>query len=373
MPPRREDIWLPEGVESVPGATDKPSRIPKEFSDSAFFTERALAYLKGRNGKPFFLHLGYYRPHPPFVAPAPYHNMYSPADMPPLVRAAHWQDEARQHPILKFYLESIANNSFFEGAEGMGYALSEAEILQMRATYCGLITEIDDQLGRVFAYLDETGQWNDTLVIFTSDHGEQLGDHYLLGKIGYFDASFRIPFVVKDNAATLTAGQIVEAFTESVDVLPTIVDWLGGEAPRACDGHSVLPFLYGQTPAGWRTELHYEYDFRDVHYSAAETGTGVPMDHASLSVIQDADYKYVHFAALPPLFFNLTTDPHEFVNLADDPAYAEKLREYAQKALTWRMQHAEKTLTHYRTTPQGLQIRPQGGAPQAAWTLPPRR
>ena len=366
LPLRREDIWLPEGVASVPGATDKPSRIPKEFSDSAFFTDRALAYLKGRNGKPFFLHLGYYRPHPPFVAPAPYHNMYAPADMPGLIRGSSWQEEAQQHPLLKFYLESIAQNSFFEGAEGMGHELTRADIMQMRATYCGLMSEVDDQLGRVFDYLGQTGQWDDTLVIFTSDHGEQLGDHYLLGKIGYFDASFRIPLVIKDSAAKTTAGRIVEAFTESVDVLPTIVDWLGGEAPRAGDGRSLLPFLSGVTPPGWRTELHYEYDFRDVHYSAAETGTGVPMDHASLSVIQDEKYKYVHFAALPPLFFDLAKDPNEFVNLADDPAYAHKVLEYAQKALTWRMRHAEKTLTHYRTTPDGLQIRPGGSLPQQA-------
>ena len=363
LPPRREDIWLPEGIDSVPGATDRPSRIPKEFSDTAFFTERALSYLKGRNGKPFFLHLGYYRPHPPFVAPAPYHDMFAVADMPAPIRAQDWHDEARQHPLLKFYLESTAKGSFFEGAEGKGHSLSQAEVLQLRATYCGLIREIDDQLGRVFAYLDETNQWEDTLVIFTSDHGEQLGDHHLLGKIGYFSESFRIPLVIKDSARVETRGQIVEAFTESVDVLPTIVDWLGGAPPRACDGRSLLPFARGETPPHWRTELHYEYDFRDVHYSAAETGTGVAMDHASLCVVQDAHYKYVHFAALPPLFFDLAKDPHEFVNLADDPAYGDLVRLYAQKMLSWRLQHAERTLTHYRTTPDGLEIRSDGGAP----------
>ena len=81
LPPNREDIWLPEGEDAVPGATTRPSRIPHALSDSAFFTDRALSYLKGRDGKPFFLHLGYYRPHPPFVASAPYHAMYDAADM----------------------------------------------------------------------------------------------------------------------------------------------------------------------------------------------------------------------------------------------------------------------------------------------------
>lgn len=375
LPEPREDIWLPEGEDSVPGATAKPSRIPKEYSDSSFFTERALTYLKGRAGKPFFLHLGYYRPHPPFVAPAPYHAKYRPNEMPKPVRAESPDAEAAQHPLLKFYLDSTRAGSFFHGAEGMGSELSEAEIAQMRATYCGLIAEIDDCLGQVFAYLDETGQWDDTLVVFTSDHGEQLGDHHLLGKIGYHDESFRIPLVIKDpRGAPGRRGAVEAAFTESVDVMPSILDWLGGEAPRACDGRSVVPFLNGERPANWRTELHYEYDFRDVHYSQPERVLGLSMDQSSLCVVQDEHYKYVHFAALPPLFFDLRTDPHQFVNLAQDPAYAALLRDYAQKALSWRLTHADRTLTHFRSSPHGLEERYPNVTTEGdeAWPLPSR-
>jgi arylsulfatase A-like enzyme len=367
LPPKREDIWLPDGIDAVPGATDRPSRIPKEFSDSSFFTDRALTFLKGKGEKSWFLHLGYYRPHPPFVAPAPYHAMYRPEDMPRPVRAPSWEQEAAQHPLLDFYLRNIRRGNFFHGADGDAAGLDEAAVLQMRATYAGLITEIDDCLGRVFAYLDETKQWEDTLIVFTSDHGEQLGDHYLLGKIGYHDESFRIPLVVKDPDATGRAGSIEGAFTESVDVMPTIIDWLGGEIPRAADGASVLPLVHGTTPAGWRDALHYEYDFRDVHYSRPESALGLGMDESSLCVIQDAHYKYVHFAALPPLFFDLRDDPHQFRNLAEDPGYASLVKDYAQKALSWRLRHAERTLTHHRATPQGLETRglpaPQENAP----------
>ena len=359
LPENRPDIWLPEGEEAVAGATDRPSRIPKEFSDSTFFTERALTYLKGRDGKPFFLHLGYYRPHPPFVASAPYHAMYRPEDMPPPVRAANPDIEGAQHPLMKFYVDSIRRGSFFQGAEGSGATLDEDEIRQMRATYCGLITEIDDCLGRVFAYLDETGQWDDTLIIFTSDHGEQLGDHHLLGKIGYNDPSFRIPLVIKDVGANSRAGEIEQGFTESIDVMPTILDWLGGDIPRTCDGCSLLPFLQSGQPENWRTELHYEYDFRDIHYSEPQGVLGVGMHDSSLCVVQDKHYKYVHFAALPPLFFDLENDPDEFTNLADDPVYAGLVRDYAQKALSWRLTHADRTLTHYRSGPQGLTERDQ--------------
>jgi arylsulfatase A-like enzyme len=223
--------------------------------------------------------------------------------------------------------------------------------------------EIDDQLGRVFAYLQETGQWEDTLVIFTSDHGEQLGDHHLLGKIGYFDESFRIPLVVKPAGQAQRPGRIEDAFTESVDVMPTVLEWLGGEIPRACDGQSLLPLVErGEAPAGWRDMLHYEYDFRDVFYSRPESALGLPMDACSLCVVQDARYKYVHFAALPPLFFDLAADPHQFRNLAEDPAHAGLVKDYAQAALSWRLRHAERTLTGFRATPGGLEDR---GAPRA--------
>lgn len=368
LPARREDIWLPEGEDAVPGVTDRPCRIPAELSDSAYFTERALTYLKGRGDRPWFLHLGYYRPHPPFIAPAPYHAMYAPADMPAPIRRARWEEEAVQHPLLRFYLRGISQGSFFRGAGGAATALDEASIRQMRATYAGLITEIDDCLGRVFAYLEETEQWDDTMIVFTSDHGEQLGDHWLLGKVGFHDESFRIPLVVKDAGRNARAGAIEDAFTESVDVMPTILEALGGAAPRACDGRSILPLLAGPAPEDWRDLLFYEYDFRDVHYSKAESGLGIPMDESALCVVQDAEWKYVHFAALPPLFFDLRRDPHCFENLADSPDHAALVKAYAQKALSKRMRHAERTLTHFRATPQGLEERDSApaGLPRAA-------
>ena len=354
LPPKREDVWLPEGEDSEPGATDRPGRLPAELSDTAYFTDRALAYQKGQGDKSWFLHLGYWRPHPPFIAPAPYHAMYKPEDMPALKRRDTWQQEAEQHPLLNFYLNAIDRKSFFHGANGPAATMDEAAIRQMRATYCGLMSEIDDGLGKVFAYLDETGQWNDTMIIFTSDHGEQLGDHYLLGKIGYHDESFRVPLVVKGAGKSASAGRIEAAFTESVDLLPTIVDWLGGDAPRACDGASILPLLQGDKPADWRDHLFYEYDFRDIHYSQPQTALGLDGDDSSLCVIQDEDWKYVHFSALPPLLFDLKKDPDQFTNLADDPAHVAIVARYAGKLLSHRMRHAERTLTHFRAGPTGL-------------------
>ncbi len=358
MPRPRENIWLPQGS-SAGGATHEPAVIPRELSDTAWFTERGLDYLRGHAGKPWFLHLGYYRPHPPFIAPAPYNAMYRPQDMPKAVRASSPAEEAKQNALLAHYVEEIKQASFFQDGKALGSEMSEAEVAQMRATYCGLMSEIDDHLGRVFAYLKETGQWDDTLIVFTCDHGEQLGDHYLLGKIGYFDESYRIPMIIRDPRAEANSsrGSIVENFTETIDTMPTILEWLGPPVPRQCDGRSLLPFTETGAPADWRTEVHYEFDFRDLFYTKPETALGIPMDKCSLAVVQDHDFKYVHFAALPPLFFDLKADPGQFVNRARDPAYAARMGDYAAKMLDWRLGFADRTLTGYRASPRGLEVR----------------
>lgn len=368
LPPNRDDVWLPKGA-SPGGATPQPAVIPKELSDTAWFTERGLAYLKGigaRAGsdgghgrKPWFLHLGYYRPHPPFIAPEPYNSMYRPEDMPKVVRAASAAEESKQNDLTRYYVENIKQASFFQDGKKLGSEMTEAEVAQMRATYCGLMSEIDDHLGRVFDYLKQTGQWDDTLIVFTCDHGEQLGDHHLLGKIGYFDESYRIPMIIRDPraAANGTRGTVVEKFTETVDTMPTILEWLGLPVPRQVDGRSLLPFCEGASPSDWRTEVHYEFDFRDLYYTTPESALGVPMDKCGLAVVQDENFKYVHFAALPPLFFDLKKDPGQFVNRATDPSYAARMGEYAAKMLDWRLGYADRTLTGYRATPRGLEVR----------------
>jgi arylsulfatase A-like enzyme len=358
VPDEPRDIFLPQDLAPGDiGATGKPSRIPRELSDTAWFTERALEYLHGARGKPWLLHLGYWRPHPPFSAPAPYHAMYDPAQCPPPVRAASVADEAAQHPLLRHYLGEIQRKKFFEHGQGLAADMSEAEVRQMRATYYGLMTEVDDQLGRVFQFLKNTGQWDDTLIVLTSDHAEQLGDHHLLGKLGYFDQSYHIPMIVRDPRpqANATRGSLIEHFTETIDTLPTILEWLGLPLPRACDGHSLLPFVTeGRAPEGWRTEAHYEFDYRNLFYSKPQDSLALPMDDCSLAVVRDDDFKYVHFPALPPLFFDLKKDPGQFHNVADDPAYAPLALKYARKMLDWRLRHAERTLTGYAATPEGL-------------------
>ena len=136
LPKIREDIWLPKGAPGA-GATGRPAVIPKELSDTAWFTERGLDYLRGRGDKPWFLHLGYYRPHPPFIAPEPYNSLYRPEDMPRPVRAASPAEEGRQNALTDYYVRNIKQASFFQDGQALGSDMTEAEVAQMLATYFG--------------------------------------------------------------------------------------------------------------------------------------------------------------------------------------------------------------------------------------------
>ena len=360
LPNGRRDVYRP--VRNYPGAqqrgfTYSPPVFPAEDSETTFIANAVLNYLSICRDMPWFVHGVFLRPHPPIIAPEPYNKMYDPAAVPMPRRAADWALEGNQHPYLTY---QIAGTRVVNGYnEHYPYALSdmsETEIRQVRATYYGMITQVDDQIGRLIAHLKTTGEYDKTLIIFTCDHGEMLGDHWLWGKPGYFDEAYHIPLIVRDprREADAGRGKIYGEFTEAVDIMPTILDWLGLELPHQCDGYSLLPFLRGQRPKGWRREVHWEYDFSEIATQEVETELQLHSDQCTLNVIRDDKYKYVHFTAQAPLFFDLEKDPGQFNNVAGDPAYGSRVLEYAQKMLSWRMEHDERTLTRLFLTSKGV-------------------
>ena len=220
---------------------------------------------------------------------------------------------------------------------------------QIRATYYGMINQVEDCFQKLIDHLKAEGTYDETLIVLTSDHGEMLGDHWMLGKSGFFDQAVHVPLIVRDprEAADAARGRVVEAFTESVDVMPTILNLLRAPVPRQCDGVPLTAWLEGRTPTRWRDAVHHEFDFRDLVLKKAEHRLDLRSDECSMSVLRDEHYKYVHFAALPPLFYDLRDDPDQLLNRANDPAYAPLVAEYAQKMLSWRMMNDERVLTYH--------------------------
>ena len=343
---------LPVGV--APGSvSNAPPSYDKDQTQTAFLTGEFIRWLGEQDGnRPWFAHVSYLRPHPPFIVPAPYNTMFSPEDVDDFIRADSPDAEATGHPLVDFGLQLTGREHFVPTAPGLVRDYTDAEFRQLKATYYGMIAEVDAQLGRAFEAIKAHGEWDRTLVVFTSDHAEMLGDHYSLGKGGYFDQSQHIPLIIREPR--IGQGHRVEAFTEAVDIFPTLLEAIGGQPLHQPDGRSLLPLIEGQVPEGWRDAVHWEFDFRDVAGQRAERWFGRRSTQLSLAVIRTTHWKYVHFASLPALLFDLQADPANRRNLAGDPAYAAVQIEMAERLLGWRAEHLDQTLALQELTANGV-------------------
>jgi arylsulfatase A-like enzyme len=359
----REDVYRPRtDVEKPKGRGHRflPALFKAEDSDTNFMASQVIDWLEGRRQRDWFMHCVFLRPHPPVIAPEPYNALYDPARVPFPKRRATPEQELEQHPLLKVWIEHFRRPcGYDEHNPNNLVTMPELELRQMRACYYGMISEVDDAVGRLVAHLKATGEYDSTLIVFTCDHGEMGGDHYTWGKELYFDQSFHIPLIIRDprREADAGRGKQIDAFSESVDVMPTILDWLGLEVPAECDGRSLLPFFMGAAPKGWREEVHLELDFRTTPNLGgfdAETALGLAPDECQLAILRGRRWKYVHFAALPPLLFDLENDPDEMDNLAADSAHAAIVRDCAQRLLSKRMRHAERTLANLHLWREGV-------------------
>lgn len=293
-----------------------PARYRKEDSDTAWLVGTVIDHLRGHlrshADRSFFVHLAMPKPHPPLIAPAPYHEAYAAKDMSKPVPIS----PEGQHPLVEWVRNTDKATSSYSYGQGLTKDLTEDDVLQLKATYYGLCEEMDAQLGVLFSALRQMGLWDDTLVLLTSDHGEQLGDHGLMGKFGFYEASQHVPLILRVPGEGRGAGRKVTRFTESVDLLPTLLDWIGAAVPNQADGHSLMPFAKGWPVEAWRSAAHWTYDFREVASRTAERHFGLPSTQCTCSVLRGERYKYVHFPALPPVLFDLANDPDEQHNLA---------------------------------------------------------
>lgn len=347
LPDRPEDVYRP--VDGGAGFAGPETHAPRPLyvaqdSDTAFLTDRVLDWLGPRTRQGWFAHVSYLRPHPPLIAPEPWASLVDPANVPLPPRPLSLAAERAAHPLHDWLHQKHGRPNVYTGHDTTLCDMGEGELRQVIATYYGLLAEVDHHLGRIFDYLRSTGELDETLIVVTADHGELLGERWLFGKEGYLDSAFHVPLIVREPGAEATRGKEVTAITEAVDVMPTLLDTLGGEVPQTCDGRSLRPFVTeGRTPAGWRDAAMFEFDFRDVVERGAERHLGLAPDECTLAVLRGQRWKYVHCAGLPPLLFDLDADPQESRNLAGDPAHAAVERDCAQALLTKRLLHAERT------------------------------
>ncbi|RRI04962.1 DUF4976 domain-containing protein [Mesorhizobium tamadayense] len=335
--------------------SNAPPVYSKDQTPTAFLAGEFIRWLgEQEQAAPWFAHISFISPHPPFIVPEPYNTMYDPADGPAFRRAANWQAEALSHPYLAYDLGRQKRTKFVPGMEGDVPDWSEENFRRIRAIYYGMISELDAQLGRVWQALKAAGAWDDTVIVLTSDHAEMMGDHFMLGKGGFFDTSYHIPLIVRDPRRRAAAGAAVDRFTEAVDIFPTLLDLIGAAPEPHLDGTSLAPWLDGGRPGDWRDAAHWEFDFRSVVEGEAERHFGIGSRDCNLAVIRAEDFKYVHFGGLPPLLFDLAKDPGEINNVANDPACLPVRLEFAEKMLAWRARHLDQSLALAELTEDGV-------------------
>ena len=313
-----------DGMEALASEGERPETA----SYATFLTDTFLGWLDRRDG-PWFAHLSHFRPHEPFTAAGRFGTLYRPGEAPPPISPSaerHWLHTAlMSHPRLAAPTDPDA-------------------LARMQAQYFGMISEVDHQLGRVWAALEARGWWDDTLIIVTSDHGEQLGDHGLIQKLGFFEGSFHILGIVRDPRPGKARGATVDRFTENIDWFPTLCEALGLPVPAQCDGLPLTPFLDGENaPAWWRTAAHWEFDWRFNFLRAHAHGwpRDRVLERQTLAVRRTGSAAYVHFGDGSSLAFDLAADPTWRTPLLD-PATRLNL---AEGLLQWRAEHLDRTLT----------------------------
>ena len=202
-------------------------------------------------------------------------------------------------------------------------------------TYMGLIKQIDDQMGVLMGFLEARGLLDTTMIVFTSDHGDYLGDHWMGEKDLFHDASAKIPLIVIDPsaAADATRGTVCDALVEAIDLAPTFIDYFGGKPPdHILEGRSLMPLLRGERPSDWRKVVFSEYDYcmQDVRLKLNQ-----PIEQCRLFMVFDGRWKYIHASGFRPMLYDLLEDPQELTDRGEDSSCADVMARLQAALFDW--------------------------------------
>lgn len=304
-------------------------RSKEVIADDAV-TAAALSYIKedARQKHPWAMVTGYVAPHPPFVVPQEYAEMYPPEEMDlPHIPNGHLEQLHASHQRMVKWRGQTAGG------------ISEANIRRARSIYYGLITYLDDQIGQLLAALEETNQLENTIIIYMSDHGEMLGEHGIWAKSNFYEQSAHVPLII--SGPGLPQNQRISQNVSTVDVTATLLEIMNAQPIHPIDGNSLLPLMHDNGD-DWKDEALSEY------YADGST--------RPWAMLKQEAYKLVYSHNEPMELYNLDDDPGEFNNLARDEAYgatrdrlAARLFEYINPAAldrTIRISQQERRLIY---------------------------
>lgn len=311
--------------------------LPEAFHEDQFVGRMATRWIDDyEDERPFYLHIGFQGPHDPFDPPERFLQMYSEREVP-LPRPDRGGLAARP-PQYTRQMEAIRNSTDWDRAPGHGgwsvdlRNATDDDYRRMRRHYYALVTQIDEQVGHIMEALRRRDMLRDTLVVFTSDHGDNLGDHGLMYKWLMTDEAVRVPMIVRlpdADAVSPPSGRSVQTIPpragerddrlfSQIDFGPTFLEAAGLPVPHRLDGRSNLSRFLTGDPS-----------------SAPEA---VLCEDNYLTMYRTANRKYIHYAGQEHAeFFDLEADPHEEENLYPGGSHEQEILQIRSKLLDWLM------------------------------------
>jgi arylsulfatase A-like enzyme len=291
-------------LEAPDGSFELSSEIDAGRYMTDWLVDKATDYLKRDREKPFFLMVSIPDPHQSYCVRAPYSTMFDPADMP-------LPSSAREDAALPSWAceAPMGADSWW----GVDPDEREKKLREIKAAYCGEVKCIDDNVGRLLKCLDEHGSAENTIVIFTTDHGDYMGEHGLTGKNMVYEGVYRIPLVIR-WPKSIKPGTQVERFVTTVDFQPTILGLMGIGLSGREQGRDASALLRGESPA-WVDEAffhHSRFGYAGIFTPDFELGLARGGEH---------------------VLFDRARDPDQMVNLIDDPEHAPVVEELAERVV----------------------------------------
>ena len=304
--------------------TNDPARVADADSETPYLTRRAMEFIAQNMDRPWCLHLSYIKPHWPYVAPAPYNDIYGINDLAPVKQ--HPSELQDAHPIYR---------EFMKHPESQNFAQDDVRE-KVIPVYMGLVKQIDDQMGVLFGFLEDHDLFENTMIVFCSDHGDYLGDHYLGDKELFHDCSSKIPLIIYDPrpGASEQYGKTESALTESIDLLPTFLDFFDIEIPEhIIEGRSLSSILHGEALPVWREYAVSEFDYS--FKKALRDNLSLEVKECKSYMLRSEQWKYIFHDKFRPQLYNLITDPDEYFDLGNDERYKSICDTFAEELFRW--------------------------------------
>jgi arylsulfatase A-like enzyme len=275
------------------------------------------------DSEPWCLYVGAIGPHDPYLVTQKYLDMYDPADIELPVNFA---DSLADKPAI---YSRMRDTRFGQ--------LSPEETRDAIRHFYAYCTYLDDIFGQLLTALDETGQADNTLVLYCADHGDYCGEHGLFAKgIPCFQGAYHVPAVFRWPNGIKNPGRRVNEFVSLADYAPTFLDAAGVNSDRYFTGKSLMPFLQNNPPASWRDAVFTQCNGVELYYTQRSVMT--------------RDFKYVFNGFDQDELYDLRVDPHELRNVADDPHYAGIKRELCGRMWAFGRQEDDMPINPYITT-----------------------